>query len=78
MSCPARDQLAQLDWIELAVNSRLGVGEEVIAGPTIGVLSVNEQREAQGRGHGKGARKGKNRPCSSAWPKPRRLQGRLQ
>ena len=48
---PAHDQLAQLDRVELTVHAGLGIRKEKLAGTPISVLSVDEQRESQRRGH---------------------------
>ena len=69
--------LAQLDRVKLTVNIGLGIRKEAIASPTIGILRVNEQHDSQGSGHEEAPRETKNRPCSSTWTKPSRLQGRL-
>ena len=55
----ARDQLAQLDWVKLTVSIGLGILKEAITSPTIGILSVNEQRDSQGSGQEEAPREAK-------------------
>ena len=54
-----RDQLAQLDRVKLTVNIGLGIRKEAISSPTIGILSVNEQRDSQWSGHEEAPREAK-------------------